>query len=224
MNADELIEQINKRQEDLIKENKKYYEDILIYVRLSFDKSEQETEEILSEILDHILLAQEEGRSAVDVFGANPKEYLHELIGELPKMVPKKWSRMIVMMILYFLGSVVTFYPLIGMAIYYIFDKGELYQTFHLGTGIVILAISLPTGFILVYAVNYLLRWLCFRNIRKMWEFLLYWLYGVVSVGIFLAILFLMPSFGQVVQMPLYVMLIIGLVLYVAGRITRKNL
>src|SRR5699024_5465418 len=112
MNADELIEQINKRQEDLIKENKKYYEDILIYVRLSFDKSEQETEEILSEILDHILLAQEEGRSAVDVFGANPKEYLHELIGELPKMVPKKWSRMIVMMILYFLGSVVTFYPL----------------------------------------------------------------------------------------------------------------
>src|SRR5699024_2047426 len=87
MNADELIEQINERQDRLTKENKKYYDDILIYVRLSFDKSEQETEEILAEILDHILLAQEEGRQAADVFGVNPKMYLQEVIGELPRRV-----------------------------------------------------------------------------------------------------------------------------------------
>ncbi|HLQ71622.1 MAG TPA: DUF1129 family protein [Bacillota bacterium] len=90
MDTAELIDQINEQQECLTKENKKYYEDILVYVRLSFDKSEQETEEILAEILDHILLAQEEGRQATDVFGVNPKVYLQEVIGELPRMITKK--------------------------------------------------------------------------------------------------------------------------------------
>lgn len=147
MNADEIVEQINERQKELTKENKKYYENMLIYVRLSFDKSERETEEFLAEILDHILIAQEEGRSAVDVFGDDPKEYLHEAIGELPKMVTKKQSNMFVMIILYFLASAITFYPILGAAIYIIFGVGDLYKVIHIGSGIIITVISIAAAF-----------------------------------------------------------------------------
>lgn len=223
MNTDELVEQINERQEHLTKENKKYYGDILVYVRLSFDKSEQESEETLAEILDHILLAQEEGRSAKDVFGGNPKAYLQEVIGELPKMITKKQSNLFMMVIFYFLASALTFYSLMNMGINFFSDLVEMYPSFHLGTAIVVTIISIPAAFFLLFAVTYLLRWLCFRNIHKALEFFLYWLYGIASVGVFLAFLFFVPSFGPLIQVPSYVMLIIGLALYVVARFVRKR-
>lgn len=224
MNADELIEHINARQEELTKENKNYFEDILIYVRLSFDKSEQETEEVLAEILDHILLAQDEGRRAVDVFGVNPKAYLHDIVGELPKMVTKKGTGFVTMILLYFLASVLTFHSLLNMGIYYIFDTGELSETYHIGSIVVIGVLSFLAVFVLLYGSIHLLRWVCFRNIPKWREFLLYWLYGVAGFGLFLAIFFFVPTFGLIIDVPLYVMLILGIVLYGAGRFMRKRL
>lgn len=223
MEANELIEQINERQKGLTKKNQKYFDDILIYVRLSFDKSEQETEEVLAEILDHIILAQEEGRNAVDVFGTNPKAYLHELIGELPKMVTKKRSGLFLMGILYFFASAAIAHPIINGAFYYIFNIGELSQTFHIGSSIVQLIISIPIAFVLIYTVTYMLRWLCFRNIHKIWEFLMSWVYGVISIGLFLAIFLLIPVFGQAVEIPSYMIFIIGIMLLIAARITRKR-
>lgn len=78
MNAEELIQINNEKRKELTKENKEYYEDMLVYVRLSYDKSEQETEEILTELLDHLVEAQEEGTTAKDVFGQEPKKYADE--------------------------------------------------------------------------------------------------------------------------------------------------
>ena len=63
MNAEQLAELNFEKRKELTKENLKYYEDMLLYIRLSYDKSEQETEEILSELLDHLLEAQKEGRT-----------------------------------------------------------------------------------------------------------------------------------------------------------------
>lgn len=64
MNSQELIKLNNKKREKLNEENLKYYEDMLVYLRLSFLKSEQETEELLNELLDHLLEAQEEGKTS----------------------------------------------------------------------------------------------------------------------------------------------------------------
>ncbi|OEF97171.1 DUF1129 family protein [Desulfuribacillus alkaliarsenatis] len=55
--------------------NLKYYEDMLIYIRFSYNKSDQEVEEVLSELLDHLLDAQAEGKTAYEVFGDEPKKY-----------------------------------------------------------------------------------------------------------------------------------------------------
>lgn len=72
MNSQELIKLNNKKREKLNEENLKYYEDMLVYLRLSFLKSEQETEELLNELLDHLLEAQEEGKDFTEVFGDDP--------------------------------------------------------------------------------------------------------------------------------------------------------
>ncbi|WP_187444869.1 DUF1129 family protein [Rossellomorea vietnamensis] len=84
MTAKELIEINNERREKLNKENKKYYEDMLLYIRMS-DVAEQDGEELLLEILEHLLEAQENGQSAEEVFGDQPKKYCDELLRDLPK-------------------------------------------------------------------------------------------------------------------------------------------
>ena len=76
MNVKEMVELNNQRRKLLTKENLKYYEDMLVYIRLSYDKSDQEIEEVLLELLDHLLEAQKEGRTAKEVFGRNPKKNL----------------------------------------------------------------------------------------------------------------------------------------------------
>lgn len=90
MNSQELIKLNNKKREKLNEENLKYYEDMLVYLRLSFLKSEQETEELLNELLDHLLEAQEEGKDFTEVFGDDPKQYANELLGEIPKSMTKE--------------------------------------------------------------------------------------------------------------------------------------
>ena len=66
-------------------ENEKYYSDMLIYIRLQLALSEQQSEEVLMEMLDHLLDGQHEGKSAQDIFGDDPKRYADEIILNLPK-------------------------------------------------------------------------------------------------------------------------------------------
>ena len=84
----DLVRENNQKQKLLTKENEKLYSDFLLYIRTNFNVSEQEGEEILMDILDHLLAAQEEGRTAEDLFGDDPKAYADELIELLPS--PKK--------------------------------------------------------------------------------------------------------------------------------------
>ncbi|WP_347835339.1 hypothetical protein [Gracilibacillus sp. JCM 18860] len=81
MDASVLIEQNNQKRKLLNEENKKVYEEMLLYVRLFFNKSEQESEEILMELLDHLLDAQGEGKSAKEVFGDDPSNMPTKLLG-----------------------------------------------------------------------------------------------------------------------------------------------
>ncbi|RWR07835.1 DUF1129 family protein [Siminovitchia fortis] len=85
MNSEELIEENNQKRELLTPENEAYYSDLLIYIRLQFSLSEQQSEEILMEMLDHLLDGQEEGKTAKDIFGDDPKAFADEIIEQLPK-------------------------------------------------------------------------------------------------------------------------------------------
>src|SRR5690606_18286594 len=85
LDAKRLIEKNNKKRKLLTKENEKYYDDLLVYIRLHFTLSEQQTEEVLMEMLDHLIDGQKEGKAAKDIFGDDPLSYTDEIIEQLPK-------------------------------------------------------------------------------------------------------------------------------------------
>jgi len=84
MKVSDLIKENADKQKRLSEENKQIYGDILLYIRSSA-VDEKWAEETLLEILDHLLDAQEKGKSAQDIFGEDPKAYCDELLTELPK-------------------------------------------------------------------------------------------------------------------------------------------
>jgi DNA-binding ferritin-like protein (Dps family) len=75
----------NEKRKLLTTENEKIYCDMLEYIRISSIMSEQAAEEVLIDVLDHLLDAQAHGKTAYDVFGKDPKAYCDELIDALPR-------------------------------------------------------------------------------------------------------------------------------------------
>lgn len=83
MKVAELVKENNKKRSLLTKENEAYYTDLLVYIRLQWRLSEQQSEEILMEMLDHLLDGQREGKSAAHIFGENPVAFADQLILEI---------------------------------------------------------------------------------------------------------------------------------------------
>ncbi|MEK4503133.1 MULTISPECIES: DUF1129 family protein [Bacillus] len=84
MKAKDLIELNNEKRKLLTTENETAYSDMLIYIRLA-KVPEYHAEELLIEILDHLIEAQQEEKSAYDIFGDDLQAYCDELIAALPK-------------------------------------------------------------------------------------------------------------------------------------------
>ncbi|TDL32048.1 DUF1129 family protein [Jeotgalibacillus sp. S-D1] len=78
------IQQNNERRKKLNDQNESFYSDILLYVRSS-NVDQRAGEELLLELLEHLIDAQERGRRAADVFGEDPEGYCKSLVDELPK-------------------------------------------------------------------------------------------------------------------------------------------
>lgn len=81
----QYVELNNQLRETLNQENKKYYEDILLYMRTHLFADGEKTEEILYELLTDMIDAQTEGISAEEFFGKNPKELCDSIIKEIPR-------------------------------------------------------------------------------------------------------------------------------------------
>lgn len=84
MNVTKMVELNNKLRGQLNPENEKYYSEIMVFIRTS-NVSQHKAEELLLEILDHLLEAQKNGKTAKDVFGNDPVAYCKELVSTLPK-------------------------------------------------------------------------------------------------------------------------------------------
>jgi DNA-binding ferritin-like protein (Dps family) len=84
MKLKEMIRETNRLRAQLNEDNKAYYGEMLVYIRSS-DIDQRKAEEMLLEILQHLLQAQKEGRSASVVFGNQPIEYCRELMEQIPK-------------------------------------------------------------------------------------------------------------------------------------------
>lgn len=128
----EMIELNNKKRDLLTPENKEYYENMLVYIRSSFFRDERASEEVLLEMLDHMLEAQKDGKSAEDVFGKTPKELAEEITQSLPKDSFKNifefsleivlslfgWFLVPIGVVIFFLKNKVLELPIISFLIY----------------------------------------------------------------------------------------------------------
>ncbi|MFA9557751.1 DUF1129 family protein [Evansella sp. AB-rgal1] len=221
--AKTLIEENNEKRKLLNKENKKFYEDMLVYIRLSYDKSEQETEEILTEMLDHLLEAQQEGRSAEDVFGDDPKKFADDIIGELPKMITKERLLLGAMALLYFGAYSTMFLGVFSVITHYVFGLDMLHREYYLGSVAIRTLLSIPIAFLFVYSILGYIRWTSFKKINRVAEFFLFWLWGIVSVGVFMLTIHITPEIGPAMEVSAYYIMLLGLLLLLAARWTKRK-
>lgn len=222
MGEKELIELNNEKRKRLSQENKKYYEDMLIYIRTSYNKSDQEMEKILVELLDHLIDAQAEGKTAKEVFGDNPKKYANEILGELPKEVTKKHIQFFFMLICYFVAALSLTTGVINYLGPFIFDLSSISNTYYLETLALKALLDIPFAFLVMYLALKYIRWTCFKEINNKRFLFLSGLFGIFAVGLFVLIAFIVPDVGPKVELPFYIILLFGIILYLLGRSISK--
>lgn len=211
----ELIKLNNEKRELLTPENKEYYEHLLVYIRLNLFKDERATEEVLFEMLDHLLEAQEEGKSAEEVFGKTPKELADEITQSLPKESKNSLIEFVFEILMTFLG-----WALIPVGIFTFFkDK----------------AIDVHLVSLLIYAILYIAffviaLYVAFKSIKKnafddKKQKRASWIYGL-TVAILMFVLFLsckmIGSFGPKIEVSYYTILGLGCFFILASYLMKK--
>lgn len=217
MKAQELIKLNNEKRINLNDENLKYYEDVLLYIRTSLGKKEIETEEILAELLEHLLDAQKNGKTAEEIFGASPTEYAKEITDELPKIDLKENILFFMQVASIFLGSMLLFGGVLNLFSYYILDIGKLNRTIYLGSTILESSIILVLVPLFIYFIIKSLRWTLFKKLNKLAGFFAMWIIGTLSIGLFVLILYLISNFGYVIIIPIYIQILLGVIFAISG-------
>ncbi|MED0966471.1 DUF1048 domain-containing protein [Bacillus paramycoides] len=94
MTEKEMVKLNNEKRKLLTPENEAAYGDMLVYLRIS-NVPQQQMEELLLEILDHLIEAQTENKNAYDIFGDDLQSYCDELISALPTQTTLEKSSLI---------------------------------------------------------------------------------------------------------------------------------
>ncbi|WP_332649290.1 DUF1129 family protein [Lysinibacillus sp. 54212] len=211
-----LLQENNERRKLLNDENFIYYENLLVYIRSSFMKDDRATEELLLELLEHLIAAQQDGKRAEEVFGKKPKELADDIIATLPNERPSKIIIFVLETILQFLGiyTVITGIPLM-------FSNKP--NTIYIGS-ISLLVGWLIIGFlIIIVLLMKLLKSQAFngKSINKK----ILWFWGTAS-GIFIFIVMLLSiwiePFGTAVTISKYTQVIVGAVLLILSYVLKK--
>lgn len=225
MNVKEMIQLNNEKRNALNNENLTHYENMLMYIRINSTKSERATEELLLELLDHLLDAQTEGRTATDVFGTDLKSYSQELITEIPTETKKEQFRFATFISVRFLAIISFVHGIIGFGLYFFFQIGSRLTTFHIGSTIAIAVIDLCILFLFIYGV---LRWLqstAFQTTKtnKWIEFFQVWIVCMLSIGLFVLVIYFMPEFGGEMSVQTIMIAGVGIVLYLFSFLLNKR-
>jgi uncharacterized membrane-anchored protein len=213
MNAKDLVVLNNEKRKQLNEHNRNYYTDMLVYIRSHLLLSEQQSEELLMELLDHLLEAQKHGKSAEDVFGKDAKAYCDELIRQLPK--EKKRN------IYAFIGYLmIRLFALIALATGAVELVAELFadvdDTMYLGKASVLFVIDFAVILLVVALVMLWIRKSTFHDDSstfrgKVKTFLVVWFASCLVISIFVLVERLVPEFGYRIEAGGMVRILFGL-------------
>ena len=215
MKAKQLIEENNKKREQLTAENEKYYGDMLIYIRLQLTLSEQQSEEVLMEMLDHLLDGQHEGKSARDIFGDDPKSYADEIIQNLPK----EQKREVIPFIMGIVLNLVSWMLMIRGAVILIiplFKNEDVDSSVYLYPTLLLFAVILGS---VAFGV-----WFIFRTIKhslfnekanEKKDMVKVGIFGAIATGLVIALTMFIPEFGPSFDFSWWASILTGGVLWI---------
>ncbi|MDQ0115016.1 DUF1129 family protein [Paenibacillus harenae] len=220
MNAKDLIQLNNQKRKELTKENEEYYGNMLVYIRSHVSISEQQSEDLLMELLDHLLEAQAEGKRAEDVFGENLAAYCDEIIKQLPKEKSKITAFFIGFLLFQLVGWMALGEGAVDIALRFFKD---IDHTVYLGTALVSFLISAVIIFLAVYLI---LKWVqqsVYKELNKMKDFVLLFFIAVIFIIGIIFLPRLVPPFGYAIEFGGYVYLIGGVaIIYITKWLDRK--
>ncbi len=220
MDVEKLIEENNRKRELLTPGNEAYYSDLLIYIRLQLTLSEQQSEEILMEMLNHLLDGQKEGKTAKDIFGDDPKAFADEIIEQLPK----EKKRTAIPFVAGIVGNIVSWVLIIrGILLLVLSQFLEVKTEVNLFvTGVVSFGIacfvSLTIWFILRLINNSLFKEK--RNKRK--NMLKAGVTGAAGMGAVLLLVKFTPEIGPSFDFPWWASLIGGAIIWLILYVEKK--
>lgn len=164
MHAKDLMKLNNEKRALLNEENEDQYGSMLFYLRANLTKSAQETEEILIELLDHLLAAQDEGKTAKEIFGDNLLAYCDEIIGELPREKMIDSILMFTWIGFIFLATLLISDSILDL-ILRMLGKSEWDITLSIGKTLILFPVLIITAVALIY---FILKWISKGLFKKM--------------------------------------------------------
>ncbi|SFG48930.1 DUF1129 family protein [Sporolactobacillus nakayamae] len=190
----QLVSNNNEKRKLLTKENENYYDDMLVYIRLKSKASEQESEEILMELLDHLIEGQKDGKTAAHIFGNDPKGYADELISELPKETFRTRLPFFSMLA----GTFITWY-LLGRGIFFLIAGffTALETNVYLGTVLIETLYWLTFAFFIIWFILHLIERSLFNKKSTLLKTMIIGgIVGALGSGIGFALMHFLPNFG----------------------------
>lgn len=218
--AKQLIDLNNQRRTELTPENEKYYSDFMIYIRIQFFLSEQQSEEVLLEILDHLIEGQKEGKTAKEIFGEDPKAYADQLISQIPNENRRSLGK-------FFLGIA------LNLLSYFLMIRGIIFLivSFFKDVNSTVFPVKAAVISLLIIGFSLLGVRVFFRIIgnslfkeknNDVADSLKAGLYGAVSMGIIIGAGYLLPNFGPSFDFSWYTTLVLGMLIWVISWLLKK--
>ncbi|MGG0643829.1 DUF1129 family protein [Sporosarcina gallistercoris] len=218
----ELIQENNEKREQLTEENERYYSNMLVYIRSKFLLSERATEELLMEMLEHLLEGQQDGKSAEEIYGRDPRAYADEVIAQMPKEKKKNQLLFGIQVVVGVLGwMVLTRGAILGIMSFFqpVDERLFLVSTTALLLTVLLIVI---TGLVSLMKV---VSKTAFEKKKSTWKVTLVGgVFGVLVFGLFMGIAFFLKDRGPAIEFPWLASLLAGFVLLLVSQwIARKN-
>ncbi|WP_162356730.1 DUF1129 family protein [Metabacillus mangrovi] len=204
MHAKQLIGLNNEKRERLTRENEQYYSDFLIYLRLQLSLSEQKTEELLMEILDHLLDAQSEGKTASEVFGADPKTYADEMIAFIPKEDKKDVFQFGLSIAFNLAGWFLSITSLASVIQFFLGQPAERFYIYKTSIMLLLILLSVSAGVPFIFKL--IKRSLFKQKNNEVLTAVKGGLFGALAAGIVIAAGFFIPETGPYAQVQWYIL------------------
>lgn len=212
----QLIEENNYKRESLNKEDLKVYEDFLMYLRTDLRVNDHKTEEVLLDVLDHLLEATSNGVTAKEFFGNDVKGHADAILAELPDESTKTIIKMITMGLAYFYA---VYLIASGIATIFLKNETSLLAVFW------IMIIMPILGFFIIKALFKSIQKYIFNRSKYTW--LKESIVGGLLIGIIPAIIVILPYilFNDMynVYIPGWILIIIGVAIYATYKLLNKN-